>query len=262
MGCKNFFQSILLLLFLASCRSEKTDPVVDCNTSDLTLQVVEVLDELCGLENGQIEVSASGGKAPYQYSLNGQSAVPSELFSDLAASQYTLRVIDANNCEATISATVNILDGLQITELNSTDAGCKASDGSLAIVAESGNLPYQYSIDGGSMQESASFSGLESGDHELLIRDADGCEINQELYLASGVSFTDQISDIVINSCAIDGCHSGTQFPDFRVFKNIQDNSLQMKLRTGTREMPQTGTLTQDQIDLIACWVDDGALEN
>jgi hypothetical protein len=66
------------------------------------------------------------------------------------------------------------------------------------------------------------------------------------------------------NSCAISGCHDGSvsSLPNFSNLSVIQANASMIKSRTQSGNMPKTGSLTQNQIDLIACWVDDGALDN
>jgi hypothetical protein len=94
------------------------------------------------------------------------------------------------------------------------------------------------------------------------VKDASGCEIEQTVRITSGIGYAASIAPIIQNNCAVSGCHSGTQAPDFRVFKNIQDNAAQIKVLTGNKTMPQNGTLSQSQIDMIACWVDDGAPAN
>jgi len=76
------------------------------------------------------------------------------------------------------------------------------------------------------------------------------------------VSFLQSVSPIIQRSCAVSGCHAGDQPPDWRVFSNIQDKAQLIKIRTQNRTMPKIGTLTQEEIDLIACWVDQGALDN
>ncbi|MDA1122483.1 MAG: SprB repeat-containing protein [Bacteroidetes bacterium] len=254
---------IALLFILFSCQIEEIDPPVDCSSSGLNLTLGTVTDSSCGQMNGQIEVSASGGTAPYTYSINGLSPVANGIFTDLGASQHTILVSDADLCEFSIVATVNITEGLEIIEIETHEAGCGTATGSIGITVDSGKSPYQFSLDGGTMQGAGSFSGITSGDHELVVVDADGCEINQEVYVPSGVSFNDQISEIITNKCTITGCHNGTVgLPDFRVFTNIKSNASQIQIRTTSRNMPQTGELTDDQIDLIACWVEDGALEN
>ena len=51
-------------------------------------------------------------------------------------------------------------------------------------------------------------------------------------------------------------------FPISAIFANVQGNAGQIKTLTGNRTMPAEGSLTQAEIDMIACWVDDGAVAN
>jgi hypothetical protein len=106
------------------------------------------------------------------------------------------------------------------------------------------------------------FSGLPRGDYTVVVGDDTGCEVSQVVRVTSGVSFSGTLAKIIEKNCAISGCHAGSQFPDFRVFKNIHDNALQIKKLTGDHTMPQQGSLTQAEINTIACWVDDGAANN
>ena len=77
----------------------------------------------------------------------------------------------------------------------------------------------------------------------------------------TGVSWNATISTIIANSCAITGCHvPGTGRQNFLDPATVQLNATGIKERTGSRTMPQVGSLTDDQISQIACWVDDGAV--
>jgi uncharacterized membrane protein len=46
--------------------------------------------------------------------------------------------------------------------------------------------------------------------------------------------------------------------------QKLKNLAASVKLRTANKSMPPSGSsqLTQSQIDLIGCWVDDGALNN
>jgi len=87
--------------------------------------------------------------------------------------------------------------------------------------------------------------------------------IIEEEFDCTGVSWSSSVSLIISSSCAISGCHvPGTGRPNFLDPATVQANAAEIKTRTGNRTMPQIGSLTDDQIGQIACWVDDGAVIN
>jgi hypothetical protein len=147
-------------------------------------------------------------------------------------------------------------------ELHTTDAGCQTVNGSITVTPLNGTGPYTFKINGGQFQPGDTFTNLSRGVYAVVAKDATGCEAGQSVNIKSGISFAGSISPIIQNSCALSGCHNGSQFPDLRVFKNIQDNAARIKTQTTNRTMPLNGSLTQSQINVIACWVDDGAPQN
>ncbi|MCG3165186.1 MAG: hypothetical protein POELPBGB_00948 [Bacteroidia bacterium] len=64
------------------------------------------VDNTCGLANGSLSLSATGGAEPYTYSLDGGPGQSSGDFSNLAAGTYTATVTDANGCGASNSFTL------------------------------------------------------------------------------------------------------------------------------------------------------------
>ena len=77
------------------------------------------------------------------------------------------------------------------------------------------------------------------------------------------VTYSETIKPLMDTSCRLPTCHiPGTEAPPFSDFATIQALSASIKVRTGNRSMPLQGSLTQTQIDQIACWVDSGALNN
>ncbi len=103
-------------------------------------------------------------------------------------------------------------------------------------------------------------------DHTLPAPDEFSCTTFQE------VSFDTDIQPIINTKCAITGdggCHNGGNGPalDWRVFNNFQGHASQVKDRVtrpvGTAgHMPKIGSLTDDQIRLLVCWVEQGAQDN
>lgn len=75
------------------------------------------------------------------------------------------------------------------------------------------------------------------------------------------------IEPILAENCALPSCHDGSNpsLPDWTVVENVQQQAEEIQQRTGNRTMPPSGSnklLTSVQIANIACWVDNGALDN
>lgn len=252
---------IITLTSLLACQSESEDPGVDCSASTLTLTLDNVINANCDLNNGAVAVSASGGSGTYTYSISGGGQNSTGEFISLSAGTYTLLVNDGT-CSDEISATVNNEGGVVIASVESTDSGCGETSGSVTVTASDGAPPYTYALDNGSFQDENVFQGLAQGTYTLRVNDQNDCEITQEVAVLSGISWADEVSGIIENNCALPSCHGGAQNPDFREFINVQSNAQNIKNRTQNGTMPPTGALPADQVEAIACWVDDGAPEN
>lgn len=74
------------------------------------------------------------------------------------------------------------------------------------------------------------------------------------------ISFNQIVKPILDNNCVF--CHNGSQFPDLRMHESIGLNSALIKEEVVSRRMPIGASLTQKEIDDIACWIDSGALNN
>lgn len=75
------------------------------------------------------------------------------------------------------------------------------------------------------------------------------------------ITFAATIQPIIDANCI--QCHgSGGIFPELTTYTLIQLQAGSVKSEVVSREMPKQGSLTQDEIDAIVCWVDSGALNN
>lgn len=246
---------------LVGCESEVSTPQVDCNASDLSVQVVSQTNTACALAIGEIEVAADGGAGNYRYKIGTRSFQDGSVFSELAAGNYTVTVQDDNGCEATAAVAVINEEGVNM-EVAFTHSGCEEENGVISITAANGVPPYEYKIGEAGFQAGSSFEDLARGNYVVVTKDATGCEVSEEVSLLSGISYSASVANIIETSCAVSGCHNGTQFPDLREFSNIQANAGAIKSAVVSGRMPKVGSLTQAEIDAISCWVDDGALDN
>lgn len=173
-------------VFLNSCSDSGDDPNPCTNGPELTVDEVKRTPE--GEESGEITVSASGGTAPYMYSIDGTNFQSSGTFSDLGADDYTIVVVDANEC----------------------------TDSDMATVEE---IPV--------------------------------------------VFYSNQIRPILDANCQRSPCHgSNAGIPTFETYDDVKAKADRIKARTGDGTMPPSGPLSNENIQLIADWVDQGAPDN
>lgn len=175
----------------ANCPVNRT--VVIPSTSGPTITNVTPVNPTCGNTNGSLTITATGGATPYSYSIdNGTTTQTTNSFTNLGSATYQVVVKDANNCQATQSVQLTTPNAPTIDDVTLVQPSCGATNGSLTVVATGGVAPLRYSLDGGTSQTSATFSGLGEGDYEVTVSDANGCEFDETVTLteANGPSIT------------------------------------------------------------------------
>lgn len=251
-------------LFYQGCSSSNDPGPVNCATSDLALTFTKTDLTACNSNNGSINATATGGLAPYQYALDAQAYGSSSNFTGLGAGVYQLKVKDGNGCERTQSVTVNAFGTTLAANVAVSNSGCKTADGLITVTASGGTGPYSYQLGTSASTSSPTFNNLAAGNYSVKVTDNTGCSVTQSVKVTSGVKFSTEVKSIIDTKCAVSGCHvSGTGVPNFTVFANVQASASEIKSRTQSGNMPKgEDKLPQAELDLIACWVDDGALNN
>lgn len=78
----------------------------------------------------------------------------------------------------------------------------------------------------------------------------------------SNLTYNSGIKAIIDSECATSGCHNaGSNDGDFTTYSGLQPylNSGDFKREVLTdQSMPRNGSLSQDQLNKIQCWVDNG----
>jgi gliding motility-associated-like protein len=148
-------------------------------TEPTAVQLTEInsTNSSCNLPNGGLEVNASGGISPYNYSINNFSTSQSTgLFTNISALTYTVGVQDGNGCSIQINVVVNGDNSVIAIPGNSTSTSCNgSSDGQLSIFTFGGPAPYQFSIDSAPFGIDSVFTNLSAGSYLLTVQDANGC---------------------------------------------------------------------------------------
>lgn len=132
------------------------------------------LSAACGIANGSVTATGSGGTAPYEYSIDAFTFKTGNVFSNLAAGTYTLYVKDAGGCYSTTPVTVGTIAQPKVTAIT-VAASCNGFDGMIIANGTLGTSPYQFSLDGTVFQSSNTFAGLAAGFYTITIKDDRGC---------------------------------------------------------------------------------------
>lgn len=249
---------------LYSCGSDP-EPV-DCEKSGPIISLGVVIDATsCSIADGSIKASGGGGKEPYIFSVNDQPGQAEGQFNGLSPGIYTVTVTDANGCSASVNNVTIKASDFTFTADITADNSCSAGNGSVVVEVTDGSPPYTFKIGEESFNENNTFNGLDIGNHTIYIKDNLDCIVNLTVTVPrgfTGVSWENEILPIIETSCALARCHNGTDRPDLTKYENALFYAKSMKSKTQDKSMPREGTLSASQINLIACWVDDGALEN
>ncbi|MCB9332798.1 MAG: SprB repeat-containing protein [Lewinellaceae bacterium] len=129
-------------------------------------------DVLCnGAATGSINLTVTGGTAPFTYSWTGGST--SEDPSGLPAGTYTVTVTDANGCSETATATIAQPSVLSLT-IDQISATClNLSNGSIDLNVSGGTPSYTYAWSNGATVQDP--GGLNAGAYTVTVTDQNGC---------------------------------------------------------------------------------------
>ena len=144
-----------------------------------------------GGSNGSVNVSATGGTAPY----SGDVA-----YTNLSAGNYSYTVTDANGCTASTSATITeptaVSASSTTSDYNGSGVSCNgSSNGSITVSAAGGVAPYV---------ATGSYNNLSAGTYSYTVTDANGCTASTSATITEPT---------VLTSASISGsiaCNGGT----------------------------------------------------
>jgi hypothetical protein len=160
-----------------------------------------------GGNNGSIDLTVSGGLAPYQYAWTPSLGNVQDPQS-LAAGNYSVTVTDANGCSGQTS--VVVADGIQLSPVvNTTAVSCLgASNGSATVTSAGGGTPgYSYQWSYPPAGNSASINNLPSGSYTVTVTDANGCTGQTGFSINAGISLVPVIN-LTNESCL--GANNGS----------------------------------------------------
>lgn len=151
-----------------------------------------------GAADGTAEVTLTGAADPVTYAWSNGANTPS--VSDLAAGQYTVDVMDGNNCPATLN--IQITEPLQLaanaTATNESSAG--ANDGTATATPTGGTGIFTYIWSNSANTQT--ITNLAPGTYTVTVTDANGCTDEQTVVVNSFNCAIAVSANVVDVSCA------------------------------------------------------------
>ncbi len=125
---------------------------------------------------GSIALAVSGGAAPYQYELAGNTVT--NPVANLSAGSYRIAIIDNEGCrQETTDLLLTQPDELLITNVTRQDIVCFGETGSIALTATGGAGAYlfEYATGGNPFSSFTSSTPLNANTYNVRVRDGNDC---------------------------------------------------------------------------------------
>jgi hypothetical protein len=185
--------------------------IVENTPCDVSVTVQDVQGIICSENDGSALIIATGGVAPYTYTLlnNTSGEVFSGnngVFTDLTPGSYSVFVVDANNCQPLCTNLNFEITGsyepiVAVVDAASDPCG-NVSGGNLTITASGGNPEYLYSI-GGQFQSSNTFTGLVGGTYNINILDVNGCSFSTTASISNILPVVLSVTNVLPDFCGL-----------------------------------------------------------
>jgi|LakMenE01Jun11ns_1017448.scaffolds.fasta_scaffold9957051_3 gliding motility-associated-like protein len=148
-----------------------------------------VVNTSCISNTGSITVQAfPAGVAVQQYGLSTGVINASGFFDLLGSGNYSVTLLDANNCTFIINGIVVATPPAPTSmDLTVTQPPCQGATGSVEINSIAGGTgPYKVSLNGSSFQNKFLWEGLTPGSYLVTVKDNNGCVFSQTVNIVSG----------------------------------------------------------------------------
>jgi len=174
------------------CTATATRTIQQAPAINLTVNGTTVV---CGQGNtGSATATATGGVAPFTFLWSTGATTNS--VTGLVEGTYTATVTDANQCTATGSISIDVIDDLDITLTVQNILCFGNTTGSITAVGSGGDAPYSYLWSNGAT--TPTISNLAAGTYTVTLTDANGCSTSETVAVSQPTDLT-----VVINASSL-----------------------------------------------------------
>ena len=173
-GCEKLFSNLVVTSSTSTILITPTTQPANCNQT-----------------NGSINLTVTGGTAPYTYLWNNGATTKN--ITSLAAGPYDVTVKDANGCEDTKNFVVAQAGSTLAISVTPQMSSCNQINGSISLTVTGGTAPYTYLWSNGATTKN--ITGLSAGTYGVTVKDANGCTA-----IESGIVITQASANILIDA--------------------------------------------------------------
>ncbi|HEX5168908.1 MAG TPA: hypothetical protein VFW11_07025 [Cyclobacteriaceae bacterium] len=140
------------------------------NQSSLSITAATTMTG-CGKTNGALDITVSGGTAPYTYQWS--NGATTEDLMNIGPGTYRVTVVDATGCTTEMAYAIKENNTLKLTYAVTQTTCLDDGSGAIDLMVQGGSQPYSYVWSNGSTTQD--ISGLTAGFYSVTVTDNAGC---------------------------------------------------------------------------------------
>jgi len=190
------------------------------NISSLNIASTITQVTCVGGTNGAIDVTPSGGTAPYTFAWNtGQTT---EDISAVGVGTYVYTLTDDTGCTLNENIILGSLPAISINLTTSANEFCGQANGQINVNVSGGSGSYSYAWDNGTTTQN--ISNLHSGSYTITVTDANGCSGSNSFTILNDVSNCSSYCYLTVasNEITSENCGDGTGAIDINISNATQ----------------------------------------
>lgn len=238
-----------------SCSVNTGDIDLFNSPGTLILDDIFVVDENCNNNQGYINITISGGAAPYTFAWSNGST--SEDISGLSEGTYSCVITDTNGCTINTEGTVNNIPGtLVLDNIVITNEVCGNGQGAVDLIISGGTVPITYSWSNG--DNSKDIFNLGAGTYTCQVTDSNGCSISASANVLNNAGSLNLDNTIVTNEI----CGNAAGAIDITISGGVTPYSFNWNNGATTEDISglSAGTYSCQLTDNNACVINIGPI--
>lgn len=210
------------------CTTDSTILSSAVTINNVTPQLINILPEYCGQNNGLITVTGTGSNGSYSYLWNTTPAQTSASISGLSSGNYTVTVT-SDGCHKTASYFVQEIAPPALSVASVSNNYCNQLNGNASVQVSGGTPPFSYLWNSVPQQNTYNLQNVSGGIYTVTVTDTANCSAIQTVTVTDvpGPTVTlASIPNICINNDTLSlsgGNPAGGTYSGTAVTNNIFD---------------------------------------